>query len=118
MLYIHIYFITGDKVVLTSTDYNYEQAETATVVKCLQCSTKQVKIDRKYSLFDDIFQDWSKFGCKFWSLHVLFYFIILKIYGCSQFWSTRLIRNFIHKTTNWCPRKLKIGIKTIVISES
>ncbi|KAJ8300466.1 hypothetical protein KUTeg_021985 [Tegillarca granosa] len=46
----------GDKVVLTSTDYDYEQAETATVIKCHQCSTKQVKIDLepKYTHWGEI----------------------------------------------------------------
>ena len=40
--------ISGDKIVLTSTDYNWEQAEEKTVVECFECNNKQVRIDCKY----------------------------------------------------------------------
>ena len=34
---------------MTSTDYDWEQAEKKTVVKCLECNNKQVRIDCKYN---------------------------------------------------------------------
>ncbi|XP_033732108.1 cell surface hyaluronidase-like [Pecten maximus] len=35
----------GDSVVLTSTDFKWEQAEEATVVPCLECKSHQLRID-------------------------------------------------------------------------
>ncbi|XP_069121969.1 cell surface hyaluronidase-like [Argopecten irradians] len=35
----------GDSVVLTSTDFNWRQAEEATVVPCLECKANQLRID-------------------------------------------------------------------------
>ena len=42
--------ILGDKVVLTSTDYDWQQVEEAVVVQCSDCSNKQVRVDCKYML--------------------------------------------------------------------
>ena len=41
----------GDKLLLTSTDYDWKQAEEAEVVYCSpqQCSNNQVKVLRKFS---------------------------------------------------------------------
>ncbi|XP_033732709.1 cell surface hyaluronidase-like isoform X2 [Pecten maximus] len=34
----------GDRLLLTSTDYSMEKAEVATIVRCTDCSSKQVKV--------------------------------------------------------------------------
>ena len=38
----------GDKIVVASTDYDWEQAEEKTVIECLECNNKQVRLDCKY----------------------------------------------------------------------
>ncbi|KAL3861897.1 hypothetical protein ACJMK2_007911 [Sinanodonta woodiana] len=35
----------GDRVVISSTDYDWNQAEEATIIECSSCSNKQVRID-------------------------------------------------------------------------
>ena len=40
----HIHFI-GDRIVLASTDYDWEQAEERVVVECPECNNYQVKLD-------------------------------------------------------------------------
>jgi hypothetical protein len=37
--------------VLTSTDYDWKQAEEATIVHCSDCSNKQIRVDREYLQF-------------------------------------------------------------------
>ena len=46
LLINHIHFI-GDRIVLASTDYDWEQAEEKVVVECPECKNYQVKLDGK-----------------------------------------------------------------------
>ena len=40
--------LVGSKVVIASTDFKWDQAETARIVQCDSCTNKQVRIDRTY----------------------------------------------------------------------
>ncbi|KAL3861721.1 hypothetical protein ACJMK2_007745, partial [Sinanodonta woodiana] len=46
----------GDRVVISSTDYDWNQAEEGTIMKCSSCSNKQVKIDlpARYTHWGDV----------------------------------------------------------------
>ncbi|KAL3861903.1 hypothetical protein ACJMK2_007916 [Sinanodonta woodiana] len=46
----------GDRVVISSTDYDWNQAEEATIIECSSCSNKQVRIDLppRYTHWGDI----------------------------------------------------------------
>ena len=48
MLRINVILLfPGDRVMLTSTDYDWQQAEEAVVVHCSDCSNKELRVDCK-----------------------------------------------------------------------
>lgn len=42
--------LIGDKIALTSTDYDMEQAEVGTIMECKDCTNKQLRLDSKFTV--------------------------------------------------------------------
>ncbi|GFO45244.1 transmembrane protein 2-like [Plakobranchus ocellatus] len=49
-------WLPGDQIVVTSTDYDWRQAEVKTIVKCFDCASNQIRVDGefKYSHFGQV----------------------------------------------------------------